>query len=483
MRQILVTHLFLFFVVFTVAQQRPVPKLVNHLLSSSGRQVNAIEGHFTGFIPERMLPAKIRGESQYLVRSDSGLFVGIAGTGWLFRIFNLGDSLHFDRVDSSFYMGHDFYAIPFSVRDTVYSFGGYGFWRNNGILRVFNPYSHDWIPKRTDREVETTGAVAGAWVDPRENALYIANRWPLNEAVPDKNQGRSIVDSTAWKLDLSSATWTELGKLNVIVRPGFNSPWGLFYDKGALPLDFGIADFRNNRRWVLRKAATDRMARMYANQSTPEVFYFRDSTLYFGTLVPDRFDSISFSLSDFEDSGIALYRKPEESSMVGQGSGSSWWLIPLGLLLALGWMAWMVRRSIHSKQVTVEPMMHGSSTPMAEVQKPKDSGYAPPRPRATAFTNSELELIKLLHTRSLEERTVSLEEINHVLGLSAKNEAVQKKNRSDVITSINHKWSLLHDTDEKLIQRVRSEYDGRYFEYFLRRNWLQQVDLVIHGGS
>jgi len=489
MRRILVTYLFSILAVSMTAQPRSVPKLVIHLLSGQGNRVNAIEGHFTGFIPNRLLPQKIQGEWQYLVRSDSGLFAGISGTGWLFRITNAGDSLHFDRMDSSFYMGHDFFAIPFSVRDTVYSFGGFGFWRNNGILRVFNPYSHDWTPKRTDREVETTGAIAGAWVDPNENALYIANRWPLNEAVPERKNGRLPVDSSAWKLDLSSATWTELGRLNVIVRPGFNSPWGLFYDEGNMPLDFGIADFRNNRRWVLRKSAVDRMARLNANQATPELYYFRDSTLFFGSLATDRFDSISFSIADFEDSGVALYRKPDESSMVSSGGGMRWWLLPLGLVLALGWMAWLVRRSMRqergmSKPVAQkeEPVATKPEPPQEESSKTRDSGYAPPRPRVAVFTNSELELIRLLHVRSTEGKAVSLEEINHILGLSAKNEAVQKKNRSEVITSINQKWGLLHATEDKLIQRVRSEYDGRYFEYYLRQNWLEQAAKFIKAS-
>jgi len=68
-----------------------------------------------------------------------------------------------------------------------------------------------------------------------------------------------------------------------------------------------------------------------------------------------------------------------------------------------------------------------------------------------------------------------VEEINKVLGLSGKNESVQKKNRSETINDINKKWAVLCGNKNPLILRQRSEFDKRSFEYFIQPVWLEKV--------
>lgn len=43
-----------------------------------------------------------------------------------------------DRQDRTFYQGYNFDAYQFQRNDTIFSFGGYGFWLENNLLTYFS---------------------------------------------------------------------------------------------------------------------------------------------------------------------------------------------------------------------------------------------------------------------------------------------------------------------------------------------------------
>ena len=61
----------------------------------------------------------------------------------------------------------------------------------------------------------------------------------------------------------------------------------------------------------------------------------------------------------------------------------------------------------------------------------------------------------------------SINDINAVLGCTNKNIEVQKRMRSDAINAVNQKLHFIFVTDDKIIERKRSDFDARSFEYFI----------------
>jgi CRISPR/Cas system-associated endonuclease/helicase Cas3 len=86
-----------------------------------------------------------------------------------------------------------------------------------------------------------------------------------------------------------------------------------------------------------------------------------------------------------------------------------------------------------------------------------------------SFSETEKTLINLLISKSTKNRTISIEEINYVLGVKDKNTGLQKKVRSDTFNDINEKFRFLTQIDQVLIQSKRSEEDKRYFEYYINQ--------------
>ena len=94
---------------------------------------------------------------------------------------------------------------------------------------------------------------------------------------------------------------------------------------------------------------------------------------------------------------------------------------------------------------------------------------------ALQFDEKELQLLELLVKNSLEKQYTSLDEINNVLGIGKRSLEIQKKQRSDIISSINKKYCQTYSTQENLILKQRADFDKRSFEYYIDAS---KVDLV-----
>jgi LPXTG-motif cell wall-anchored protein len=83
------------------------------------------------------------------------------------------------------------------------------------------------------------------------------------------------------------------------------------------------------------------------------------------------------------------------------------------------------------------------------------------------FKSIELDLIEKIYNRSLEGKSYSVEDINAALGLSKKSLEIQKKIRTETINRINHRFKIIFNTEDELIERIRLEEDRRYYKYII----------------
>ena len=91
-------------------------------------------------------PRKHHFVNDILIKNKLGLFAIVDNTGRLYKIHSMGEEIKFERIDSTFYSGYNSGAFNFSFRDTIFSMGGYGFWRWNGHLRLPGANPEDESP-------------------------------------------------------------------------------------------------------------------------------------------------------------------------------------------------------------------------------------------------------------------------------------------------------------------------------------------------
>jgi len=107
-------------------------------------------------------PMKIRNGYSFvkLIKNDVGLFILINGTGRVYKAVSLiKNSVTFDRIDSTEFYGNTFNSIDFSYNNTLYSYGGYGNFNNNGQLRHYNQ-ENEWSIVGLNKELKVIDNLA-----------------------------------------------------------------------------------------------------------------------------------------------------------------------------------------------------------------------------------------------------------------------------------------------------------------------------------
>lgn len=195
----------------------------NMVLPNSSPGLNALSGDSTAhplsfrtgyskpiFFPESLNNHFFGNEQLLHIRKLKGEVVAIPdGTGQVYQCIVKPDSIEFRRMDHTHYGGYNFGAYVFVHRDTLFSFGGYGFWKYNGLLRFYDERSGGWEIKPLQKEIPAHSLLnsIGQWIDQQEGSLYQISPNLHNLAHP-------YTDTTRiYRLSLVSRQWEELGTL------------------------------------------------------------------------------------------------------------------------------------------------------------------------------------------------------------------------------------------------------------------------------
>lgn len=399
-----------------------------------------------------------------LVKSKTGLYVFIDGTGRLYQQIGTDSVTQWTRIDSTTHFGYNIAAFPFSYQDKVYNFGGYGLWRINGQLRVFNKKENTWDIVKLNKEIAFLFDEKShlLWYDHKKGNIYLGYAIQRNEAVKTEEIDETILDFTVRKLDLNKNEWTDIGMLSSPIKDKIQtvttitmSPWGQLATLGD---KINLIDFENNKLLALNisKPGYQTIFRKKSDHN----FYFKDSTLFFGNILNKTLDSIPFSYIDFLDTGIQVFTPIPKAPFYRSTP-----FLVIGLLIVLGVSLWLLSRKygVYRKTDVSLTSERKLSTPI----------------NTKLFDEQELSLLHLLIHNTESGRLTSIEEINKVLGLIKRNPEIQKKQRSDIMTGINQKYNFVYPNKQAIILKQRSSDDGRSFDYFIAFEDLQSIKSLL----
>jgi hypothetical protein len=89
-----------------------------------------------------------------------------------------------------------------------------------------------------------------------------------------------------------------------------------------------------------------------------------------------------------------------------------------------------------------------------------------------ALNPHEMDFLKFIYDHTHSNNSVNIDEINRNLGIQNKSIEIQKKTRRDMINSINEKWCVALNTEQHVIDKNRSAFDKRSYEYFIHADFL-----------
>ena len=385
-----------------------------------------------------------------LLKRGADLYLTVDGTGRVYKALKSeSGQLTFQRMDSTAFEGYNNMGFEFVHRDTLFSLGGYGFWRVNGHLRYFSD-GREWYVAPLDRETPFHGPMA--YYDSSKGSVYFIQAPYLDEAT-----GRREDRHLAGVVDMRNRSSRILGRVRTDegIQPG-RFLFGSETLGGMVVDDFRsilLLDLRENKVWTLRnRELTDRM---FGNsQNTSPIRFENRGMLYQYDHRTDRLDSFPVSKSDFQPTGQPVFAKDE-----GPVSDNRSLYTGLGLL-ALSTLAWVAYRYGVKKGSVPQP-------PRTEAPPHSNGNGKNGNQKETGFAGLDEQLIESVYRSSLDGRPFTAQEMNRVLGVARKSLEIQKKMRRESLVRINRRFRDMTGMDADLIVSRRSEEDKRYYHYLV----------------
>ena len=139
---------------------------------------------------------------------DSVVTFTLHGMGNVYTYHTNTQTLH--RLDNTFYKGYNFSSTEFIRQDTLYSFGGYGFWHFNNTQTFFDKKYKEWFLYKSKNKGPKTikGGLQG--YDGAKDIFY--SGLGLND--PALIGGKRENSKLFYQFDFKTKEWTYLGEVN-----------------------------------------------------------------------------------------------------------------------------------------------------------------------------------------------------------------------------------------------------------------------------
>ncbi|MEY4931248.1 MAG: hypothetical protein RI909_1972, partial [Bacteroidota bacterium] len=428
-----------------------------NLLKDSTGVLDILSGGFghagNVIIPDLPYPVKNEPFVKF-VHNKHGVFMSLDATGRIYQVKDNEPDLDLIRKDSTIFFGYNFGAYFFTHNDTLFSYGGYGYWNINGHLRYFNYDQAEWELMPLSKEI--TGRKGDAdfsynsWFDQSKGSLYVLK----STSHPD----------SVYVLDMRKKEWSTVGKRvhSQDLSYFISSPWGLICMKSDTESSpqYLLLDFYNNSISTLNGIKTAELtASIYPNFKA----YIKDSTLSISKrFEPTEVVNIRLSKTDFEPTGEKIYEPlpiPSNTNTLVKFAMLNWYVI-----VALG-------------GVFIAGVLLGKRSNRRII--PSSKPFSNSSGNTRIFDSKEMDLVKLILSKSKLNQTASIDEINRILGISEKSPDMQKKHRSDIINSINNKYRLVSGDAENLLTSKRSVPDKRSFEYLIKSDKINEIEKLF----
>ncbi len=382
---------------------------------------------------------------QALIKGKKDLYITTEGTGRIYQVTDKkSDSLFIKKLDTTVFFGYNNAAYSFLYNDTLMSFGGFGYWRVNGILRYYSFKNQEWDALPLNQEIPASKECL--YFDRPSNQLYFLQLPYLDAAINKEHKEQYV-----FKLDLVNKRNELLGELSREAYSFF--PVGIQYLSVELPSLGGelivldgrniyLLDFKNNGVYTLSNKAIEKTFFSNSVGIHIDLAFEQNGKLYFSRSndPSHQLDSIPISINDFTKLDYPLYIPEKNYTFLYIGIG----------IVFISLFSFVIYRK----------RKRDNNIPTQE--------YTLSDGRENEFKAHEIDLIQKIYQISQAGKSYSVEDVNQVLGLSKKSLEIQKKIRTETLNKINHRFKMKHETDEDLIERIRSEEDRRFYRYIIR---------------
>jgi hypothetical protein len=414
-----------------------------------------------------------------IVKHKGKILIQPLGTGRLYEIVKENNTYRSKRIDSTLHSGVNFFSKTFFTRDTLYQFGGLGFWNIRGLLTFFSKQTNQWELIQTNRDVpcffdNSQDAVLQVYDDPSHPKMYLSNTYKyLNYPQTFDISGKD----TSFVFDFNTKQWTALGKLNPELKRillGKNSLYLNFgkYQLIQSALEFYWINFENNSYGKLKSKYNGEIRqiwlRVYNNESDIGSSNFQmnvGNNIYFLKVNKNRnleYEKFTFNeeMLDLNNQDYIYSNKIDFIAIITDFLDE----FKTTLLILL---------SIIALSIFVYSFQKRKKKLPKEVVSILNNNFF------NALTIVEKELIEELYEHHLKGEELSTKLINKIIGVQQKDTLTQNKSRSDYFIRINQKFKMATQYSEPLIVKQRDHSDKRQYNYSLNSAYIADIENLL----
>jgi len=450
----------IFFLLASIASsQSENSKLIEHLINEKGIQHIQLSNNENPIF--RFLDGEDVIESQEIIPVKDGITVLLSGNSKVYQYNRTKNFL--ERIDQSRYHGHNFGATNLQYNDTLFSFGGYGFWQMNGGVRYYNKNTSEWDIIKTSKIVTfANGINAISFFSEDQAKLYVlyhhynseylrsrANTSPLELAIfnfKTKNWEENV-------LLINKEIASDISDLSSIQK----IKDGLILNSKKKSLSI-LLNFSKNLVYTLKPSITTELIQ-FKNKHQNNLNYTIENTLYIFDRTLDSLFTFKFEPTVFEKTNIPIYISvPQKINLNNK------YLIGLLILLIITVNIIVVIKLKNKTRKNIQSI---------EIDKRDIKDFI------NSLDEIEKIVVKHILENAKESQNTTTNQLNKLMGTDKKEFKVQNNIRSEMILNINKKFKLFITTNDELIERERAEVDKRFMEYNLNKLFIKKLNLKM----
>ena len=410
-----------------------------------------------------------------LLKNKKEIYIQPLGTGKLYQVKKEEKGIYqLERIDSTFFNGANFNAINFFMNDTLFQYGGDGYWHIRGYLTYFSNKTHEWELYNANRLViafEDINNNLVYHIDRKKRNLYISNSF-LQVDFPASLNVESI--DSVYQYNTQSRIWTTLGKTNPLLKAIIETKGALHYQMNKYSiiqnkLELIWADFENNTFGKFKERANSEFKEnwlsIYLNNTKyNSLQFFLGNTFYLIKIDEENkltYSSFIISKESFNISNQQPIYIPTNKFI----QLISHHLIAISLYVILG-------------SITITIVIFWLKRRNAKKELNKEVSHILNNHFFESLTVIEKELIEALYEYQLKGGFVSTKLINKIIGVQNKDVMTQNKNRSDYFLKINQKFKFATHKELPLIIKTRDGLDKRQFNYGLQEAYISELTFL-----
>ncbi len=410
-----------------------------------------------------------------ILKNKGDLQLQTLGNGKLYKITKERDSYSLARIDATIHSGVNFNSFTFRLRDTLFQYGGNGFWSIRGILTFFSEKTKQWELLQANRLVygySSENDLRLFKANKNENRIYLSHSYYYSDFPSTLN---TESNDSCYQFDLNKREWTTLGKINPALKAKLNYAIDLNVNNGnyrafTKDLENFWVNFSNNTFGRFNTEKSNEIKQewitFYPIQEVKKYFTLTmgDSLYLFKIIGDNQLQKrvISLTVKDF-DLTTATFIYSNYVSVLEELKTFlfKYWFYLLILLVLLFIIAYLliIERKRRTMPEAVNTILYNNF-------------YA-------SLGAVDKELIKVLYQHYLNGEALTTKVINKLIGVQQKDVLTQNKSRSDHFLRINQKFNLSTQKKGALILKKRDELDKRQFTYALNLTFIAEIERLF----